>query len=70
MKSLINLNENISGTVGGSVSTIAASAFGLISSQTIIEAVVVSLIGAVVGYLTSLLIKRIEKAIRGWRDKN
>ena len=68
MKTAINLNDNIHGTVGGSMATIVASALGLIGAETILEAVIVAMIGATVGYLTNIVIRRVERRIKKWRN--
>jgi outer membrane lipoprotein SlyB len=55
------LTENFGGTVGGALATVAGSVFGFITVGNVIETAVMAVVGAVIGYYTNKLLKKIHK---------
>lgn len=57
------------GTATGAISNLVAASIGIISAQSLSEAIAVAFVGAVIGYLTNKFLKWLEKKIKQWREK-
>jgi hypothetical protein len=68
-RKLLRLTHNIEGTAGGAIATILGGILGWISVPTITEAIILAIIGAIVGFLTTRVLKWIEKVLKSWLKK-
>ncbi len=68
-KNLSQLSNNIEGTAGGTIATVLGASIGWLDANTLTEAIMLAVIGAVIGFLTNKLMKWAERKIQDWRDK-